>query len=240
MSEAPKKLKRSPQEQERYDDRRRRYTRPLVRWLISPLLRLYSATWRKRLVYESDAGRAVVRDGCLAVLWHGRGLSLLPVLRGKRASILVSPSLDGLLVRCIVESWGFDTVEGSNRRAGALGLRAMLGVLREGRNVVVTPDGPPGPEHTMSTSIAFLSRGTGHPVLPMGVGVSRAWRLSSYDRYTIPKPFARVLVFMGDPVQVPPDARGEQAQAEWSGTIRESLMRAEERAHDALGIPVSL
>ena len=238
--QASKKLKRSPEEQARYDDRRRRYTRPLVRWIISPLLRLYSATWRKRLVFESEAGREAVRKGCLAVLWHGRGLSLLPVLRGHQAAILVSPSLDGLLVRCIVESWGFDTVEGSNRRAGALGLRAMLGALRHGSNVVVTPDGPPGPEHTMSTSIAFLAQRTGHPILPMGVGVSRAWRLSSYDRYTVPKPFARVTVFLADPVHIPEEPRDEQAHVGWTEDSRQALMRAEERAFAELGLPVDL
>lgn len=225
---------------ERKRIRRRRIAKPLVRYLGSPLLRLYSSLWRKSLVYENDAARDAVQNGCLAVLWHGRGLSLLPVFRGHKASILVSPGDDGRLIADLLESWGFETISGSTRHGASAALREMLGVLREGRNIVVTPDGPPGPAHTVTAAMAFLSRGTGFPVVPLGMGIHRAWRLSSYDRYTIPKPFARVTSFVGEPIQVPREARGEEAQAQWTETIRQALLRAEERAFEELGIPFDL
>lgn len=220
--------------------RRRRIAKPLVCYLGAPLLRLYSCLWRKRLVYESDAAREAVQTGCLALLWHGRGLSLVPLFRGHRATILVSPGDDGQLIADLLESWGFETISGSTRHGASTALREMLRVLRRGRNIVVTPDGPPGPAHTVTSAMAFLSRGTGYPIVPLGMGIHRAWRLSSYDRYTIPKPFARVTSFVGDPVQVPKEARGEEAQAEWTETIRQALLRAEERAFNELGIPPDL
>jgi lysophospholipid acyltransferase (LPLAT)-like uncharacterized protein len=34
----------------------------------------------------------------------------------------------------------------------------------------------------------------GAPIVPMAVAASRSWQLRSWDRFEIPKPFARVIV----------------------------------------------
>jgi lysophospholipid acyltransferase (LPLAT)-like uncharacterized protein len=36
------------------------------------------------------------------------------------------------------------------------------------------------------------------------VHASRAWRLGSWDRFMVPKPFARVTIALSDPVEVAP------------------------------------
>jgi lysophospholipid acyltransferase (LPLAT)-like uncharacterized protein len=48
-----------------------------------------------------------------------------------------------------------------------------------------------------------MSRATGFPVVPMGLVSNRAWHLKSWDAFTIPKPFARVALVFGEPIQVP-------------------------------------
>ena len=104
----------------------------------------------------------------------------------------------------------------------------MNELLAGGGQLVVTPDGPRGPRHTMNSGAAWLARATGAPILPVGVAVSRAWRLHSWDRFTIPKPFARLVVCYGDPVTVAADA-ADAALEEVAQQLRTTLL-ADERA----------
>jgi lysophospholipid acyltransferase (LPLAT)-like uncharacterized protein len=39
-------------------------------------------------------------------------------------------------------------------------------------------------------------------ILPVAVSANRAWRLKSWDRFMIPKPFARVTIAYGVPTKV--------------------------------------
>ena len=43
-----------------------------------------------------------------------------------------------------------------------------------------------------------LAELAGAPVLALGLGVDRGWRLRSWDRMIVPKPFARLRVHVGD------------------------------------------
>jgi lysophospholipid acyltransferase (LPLAT)-like uncharacterized protein len=40
----------------------------------------------------------------------------------------------------------------------------------------------------------IVAQRTGRPVVALSASASRAWRLSSWDRHLIPKPFARVTI----------------------------------------------
>jgi len=209
---------------------------PFVKHLGPIFLRVYSKTWRHRVQAESQEHIDVLRDrGCLAVLWHGRGLSCIPLFKGTRASILVSQSRDGQIMGDMLRGFGFDTIEGSSSRGGARAMRAMLEVLSSGRTICLTPDGPRGPMHNVGPAIAFISRSTGFPVVPVGLGIDRAWHLNNWDRYTIPKPFARLVSFVGAPIQVPREM-GDGGQEYWSATIRKALLDAERRAFGELGL----
>lgn len=71
-----------------------------------------------------------------------------------------------------------------------------------------------------------MSRATGFPIVPMGLVADRAWHLSSWDAFTIPKPFAHVALVFGPPIQVPRDA-DEAEQARATDRIRDSLFECE-------------
>jgi hypothetical protein len=57
----------------------------------------------------------------------------------------------------------------------------------------------------MKPGTPFLAMQAGAAVVPTSFAASSAWTLSSWDRFQIPKPFARVYVIYGDPV-LPPDS----------------------------------
>ncbi|MBU1983240.1 hypothetical protein KJ815_02405, partial [bacterium] len=56
------------------------------------------------------------------------------------------------------------------------------------------------PIYTMKPGAAFLAMQAKATVLPTTFAAARAWTLGSWDRFQIPKPFARVHLFFGDSI----------------------------------------
>ena len=136
-------------------------------------------------------------------VWHGRIL-LLPLLYGgRRARVLASRSRDGELVTRFVGRFGLEAVRGSSSRGGAEALRLLARSLKQGRDVVVVPDGPKGPRETVKPGIVALARLSGAAIVPLSFGASSEWRLGSWDAFRIPKPFARCVARFGEPISVP-------------------------------------
>lgn len=218
----------------------RRLRRAAGGWLLSLLapavLRVLACTWRVTRV--GDAGLAALRGTgpWIVAMWHGRMLALMPLRwhRGRDIAVLVSPSDDGALATRALRAFRYRIVRGSLSRGGARALRAMHELLQAGGQLVVTPDGPRGPRHDINAGIAWLSRAAGAPLLPVGVAVDRAWRLRSWDRFTIPKPFARILVVYGDPVPVAAHTADEQL-APIAAAVRTTLLAAERDGFARLG-----
>ena len=76
------------------------------------------------------------------------------------------------------------------------------------------------------------------PVSP-GVATNKAWRLKSWDRMTIPKPFARVRVHYGEPITVG-EQLSDEALEELSETLRARMIQAERDAFAAIEVPDDL
>lgn len=202
--------------------------------ILPPLLRLLGATWRVRLIGTEHLPETE-DTGLLVAVWHGRMLVGMPTHPGRLYSILVSPSDDGSLAKLALERFGYSVIRGSSSRQGARALREMLAALRAGRRVVVTPDGPRGPRHSTNPGLAWMSRATGFPILPIGIVADRAWHLDSWDAFTIAKPFARLTVVYGEPVTVPRKG-GDEGLEEATAELRRRLIEAETHACQSLGV----
>jgi len=186
------------------------------------LVRLLSWTWKTEILGLEHLGAAgerrpdatpIAGAGCMIALWHGRILLGVEFGRKRNWAVLVSPSADGDISVRLLGSFGYRVIRGSSSRGGARAVRTMLRELESGGVVVLTPDGPRGPRHSVNPGLAWLSRATGFPVVPMGLVSDRAWRLRSWDSFTIPKPFARVALVFGEPIQVPRKLREEEMAA---------------------------
>jgi hypothetical protein len=152
-------------------------------------------TWRVQLDGEDVLGE-VKRAGGAAVLalWHGELLPLVWYHRGRDIAALISTHADGELIARIVQSLGYRPIRGSSSRGGT---RALLDAVREltgGRDVAFTTDGPRGPRRVSAPGAGVAAARAGVPVVGMGCCVDRAWRLRSWDRFVVPKPFARIVV----------------------------------------------
>jgi lysophospholipid acyltransferase (LPLAT)-like uncharacterized protein len=174
-----------------------------LRWIVrlgSIAIRLLGATWRIRLV--NDAGTVVAarraKQPVVFTLWHGEMLPLLYHHRDQGVAVLISDHRDGEMIARIAERFGFGTVRGSTSKGASRALVGLARALEAGHDVAITPDGPRGPARSFAPGALVAAQRVGAPVLPVVATATRAWRLRSWDRFLIPKPFSRVTIAYGD------------------------------------------
>jgi lysophospholipid acyltransferase (LPLAT)-like uncharacterized protein len=173
-----------------------------------------------------DAGRPVV-----FALWHGALLA--PTYRHRRQGIvtLASRSGDGEYITRILHHWGFHVVRGSSSRGGDSALRELIRLVRGGRSVAITSDGPRGPREELKHGVLQIAQLTGAPLIPVGSAASRSWRLNSWDRFQIPQPFSRIRIVYGAGVHIPRDTHADGLPAlarQVEGLIGAATRAAEE------------
>lgn len=203
--------------------------------LAPPIVRALARSWRLETLGGEHWERTYARPGMLATLWHGRMVLGMPAQADKGLCVLVSPSGDGQLVLPLLERFGYSWVLGSSNKNPARAVREIVERLNAGGRIIITPDGPRGPRHSVNQGPAWLARATGFPLLPVGLATDRAWHLKSWDRFTIPKWRARVVVNYAEPLEV----GGEASEAELAHVTEEMQRRmvaAEEAAFRHLGV----
>jgi len=58
--------------------------------------------------------------------------------------------------------------------------------------VLITPDGPRGPRHSMSDGAIGIALKSKLPIFVMNFKTDTFWQFSSWDKFVIPKPFTTV------------------------------------------------
>jgi len=174
----------------------------------------------------------------ILTFWHGRllGMAIAARITGARVCILVSRHRDGEIAARVLRHWGVETVRGSTTRGAVAGFRRLVLAHRGGFDVGVVPDGPRGPRHVAQPGVVFLAKATGAAVVPVSYAADRVWRLNSWDRMVIPKPFARVLINAGEPLTLQRDADDatvEALRARIEAVLNELTERAECRFQSA-------
>jgi len=188
------------------------------------LVRIWAITWRVRIVLGPGA---VVLDAARPVVFaffHGQQMALLRARR-RAVAALVSWSQDGELQTGAMTALGLRVVRGSSSRGGAAGLRALVRLLRRGSDdVAFAVDGPRGPCGRSKRGAAVAASRSGAPLVPLASAAPHRVVLgTSWDRFEIPLPFARVVVVAGTPV----DARAADSCALLDAAIDQCRRRAE-------------
>lgn len=162
--------------------------------------------------------------------WYMRRL----LRRGLRIGFLISPSVDGEIPAQLAKGWGAQVIRGSTTRAGAQAMRDMYTiVVKNGISPVTTSDGPQGPLHVFKLGDIMLAQFTQAPLLPFSYAANRAWTLKSWDRFIIPKPFARIAIVLGAPVHIPKALLAEDLEP-LRLQMQDTLMNLGEQARQAL------
>jgi lysophospholipid acyltransferase (LPLAT)-like uncharacterized protein len=195
----------------------------LVISILGPiLLLLYGFTWRvKWSGVENLQDARAVSGSVLFAFWHSRLLGLCYTHRFRGIGIMVSKSFDGEWISRVVGHLGYRVFRGSASRDGAPALLEMLRSTDAG-DLALTVDGPRGPAETVKPGIFSLASKSGLPVVPISYRATRAWRLKSWDRFIIPKPFSIVTVVYGRHIMVPADL-GNDAIRELTSALESGI-----------------
>lgn len=193
------------------------------------------STVRYETENEPEHGLRRAGSPLLGLCWHGHLLVFAYHHRHAGMATLISQSRDGEYIARVTERWGYTVVRGSSSRGGTGALRAMVRVLRTGRSLAVTPDGPRGPRRKLKPGALLAARLSGVPVIPTAAAATRAWWLGGWDRFLVPRPFARVRLVYGAPRTIPHDADDAEL-ARIGGELEAEMNALTERAEHALGV----
>lgn len=171
--------------------------------------------WSMTLRYNVNGQAGVVQPEInpkpvIFALWHNRIFTMPPIWQrtgGKNRStvVLTSASQDGTTLAKAMEAFGIGAIRGSSSRRAVSALIGMKNALLEGKDVCVTPDGPKGPRYQVQPGLLKIAQSTGSDIVQIHILYSSAWRLSSWDRFVIPKPFSKVTVVFDKPISIPKD-----------------------------------
>lgn len=181
----------------------------LLGTLAGWLMRLLALTLRMEIRDLCGLGaRPATLPPAIYILWHNRFFVVPPawnrICYGVRKTVaLTSASKDGAMVAAAMKVCGLDSIRGSSSRRAVAALVGLKRALTEGLDVCLTPDGPKGPRYKVQPGFLKLAESTGAPIIPIHLQFSNAWRLKTWDRFVIPKPFSRVVVTFDKPVTIP-------------------------------------
>ena len=183
---------------------------------------MLARTWT--LSVRGDEHVARLRDERVPIVfavWHA---SMIPPLwhrKGEGITLLVSQHSDANYLAQSALRWGYHVVRGSSTRGAVSGLRGIVNALAMGRDAAFTPDGPRGPARRAKKGTLVAAHLAGAAIVPVGAGASSAWRVGSWDQLAVPRPYARVQVIYGEPME-PRDTKLE--------TLTRALDRLEQLA----------
>ncbi|WP_294953619.1 DUF374 domain-containing protein [Sulfurovum sp.] len=160
--------------------------------LVYLLMRIIWFTTFKKFHFISPVSEA--QHVC--VCWHGELFmstqAYRKIHRKQRASAIISAHFDGSLIAGTLQLLRIRPLRGSSKKGARQVLLQAFKSIRQGEEVLITPDGPRGPRHTMSDGAVGIALKSDLPVFIMNFTAEHYWQLKSWDRFVIPKPFTQV------------------------------------------------
>jgi lysophospholipid acyltransferase (LPLAT)-like uncharacterized protein len=182
-----------------------KYSTWLLGWLIAIAILILRACCRVRLHGDPRPElRKQSRSYIYSVLHAHQIAAIIDSERGTGA--MVSRSADGELLIPSLRVRGIVPIRGSGQRrdrdkGGLAAIDALAEHLVAGAPAYLAVDGPNGPRNRVHKGVALLSQRTGAAVVNMVAVPTRRWIFSrAWDRFQVPKPFATINGYFGEPL----------------------------------------
>ena len=187
--------------------------RKIYHALIYLILRTLYATYRLRFTGLDNLKKAQEdhpQGSVIFALWHEHFLAGIFSIKVFKPCAMVSPSKDGEIVARFVRKLGYSVARGSSSRGGKDAKNDAITALDKGTIAAITVDGPKGPRNKAKPGIVNLSKISGASIIPISpITESPKIFEKSWDQNKFPKPFSKIVLRFGEPVQVPQSAEGE-------------------------------
>lgn len=217
----------------------------LARWLLPAIYlgvsRLLLSTCRISHHGEEHFNEGLASPPFIAACWHyGIFYSIHRLHQARKENgqewiLMLSASRDADYVAMILERMRLQTVRGSQRKGGLAALKKMSALVRSGINAGIIVDGSQGPARRVQAGVILLAGMTGAPILPTAWAADRYLAFKSWDRTVLPKPFARLAMWYGEPLRIPARLTSEDLE-KYRLELEERLDRLYYRAWGEFGI----
>jgi lysophospholipid acyltransferase (LPLAT)-like uncharacterized protein len=168
-------------------------------------------------------------------IWHGRTFVPANFMRRRGIWALFSLSNDGELQSRIFGLLGYNMIRGSTGRGGERAAIEAIRVLKKGEVLAITPDGPRGPAGIVQGGVLLMAKKSGAAMIPIGTSARGRWLIGTWDRYLIPKPFAKAVIQFGEPIWMSKDASPAEEEAV-KQKLAEAMNRLQDEADRELGL----
>lgn len=176
--------------------------------LLYRLISAYTWTFKIRVVNEKEWIEYLENGGKILICaWHQQ---FFPAIRYYKKyqkynpSLMISKSKDGEIIAGVVKKIRWYPVRGSSSRGGSVALHEMISRLRKFGLAAHIADGPKGPAGIVKSGVIRMAHATGAMIVPFYTSADRAWYMNSWDRFMIPKPFAKVTLRFGEMIKFDP------------------------------------
>ena len=222
--------------------RKQRLLLQLLPPLAAGALRLLYATCRIEVRHTAYYTALREQNKPMAIaIWHEAMGSAGIHFRRSNFHTLTSYSYDGEIAARVVHYLGLEAVRGSSSRGGHEALAQLGKAAQKVPCVGFTLDGPRGPRRQAKPGIAILAARSQLPVLPLAFAPSACKRLSSWDRFPIPKPGATILGAFGPPIPPPKEENHdaiEHMRLQIETELNNLQRQLEDELNDAQKVPL--
>ena len=120
----------------------------------------------------------------------------------KRAKVIISDHKDGEIITRVISHFGIGAIRGSSFKGGARALMGAIKEIKNGTDVIITPDGPRGPLHSVADGAVILAQRLNLGIYALNYEASSFWKFRSWDEMVLPKPFSRINYSLSAPLNL--------------------------------------
>lgn len=118
------------------------------------------------------------------------------------AKVIISDHKDGEIITRVISHFGIGAIRGSSFKGGARALMGAIKEIKNGTDVIITPDGPRGPLHSVADGAVILAQRLNLDIYALNYEASSFWKFRSWDEMVLPKPFSRINYSLSAPLNL--------------------------------------
>ena len=166
--------------------------------LLKLILNSIFITCRWKVVGLESFNNAIKKNKpILLCSWHEHLLCVARYFKNNSLNLygISSTHLDSEILAKILSSWKIKLIRGSSTRGWVSVLKKMLTVFKDPSSIIVlTNDGPKGPPKIAKEGSLSVAKKQGAQIVAISSYTNRSWRLNSWDKTLIPKPFSTIYI----------------------------------------------
>lgn len=175
--------------------------------IVSIAIRILASTWRITVQGEFPQHHGVV------AFWHGVMLPVWKIFSSNNVVGLTSKSKDGNFLTTLLHDWHYTVVRGSSSQGSKEALSELVD-LAANSIVLLTPDGPRGPNREMKPGAVVCAFRAQVPIYCLTVQVQSSITLKkSWDNFCIPLPFSKITITIHPPITIASTSTREEISA---------------------------